>query len=349
MKISMVGLSLSSSWGNGHATTYRALVKGLLANGHTVDFYEREEPWYAAHRDLPDCDALHFYSTADALLCNWKSSLAGSDLVMIGSYVRETARLVEGLKRSAQGVLAYYDIDTPVTIAQLRNDRCEYLSRDLVPEFDLYLSFSGGTVLDELKSLGASRPVPFYCSVDPSVHAPKEMRRADDLGYLGTYSADRQAPLTRLLLEPATQWADGRFTVAGPQYPETVEWPVNVRHVPHLPPGEHSDFYCSQRFTLNLTRSDMRQMGYSPSVRLFEAACCGTPIISDYWPGLESFFDLDSEILVADGSADVLNYVRHLPEEQRESIGSAARRRVLAGHTGEQRARELESYLEAYG
>ncbi|MBN1237173.1 MAG: glycosyltransferase [Gammaproteobacteria bacterium] len=349
MKISMIGLSLSSSWGNGHATTYRSLIKGLLAHGHTVDFYEREEPWYAAHRDLPDCDALHFYSNADALLHDWRNSLSSADLVMIGSYVRETPRLLEGLKRNAQGVLAFYDIDTPVTVAQLRNDRCEYLSRDIVPEFDLYLSFSGGTVLDELKSLGASRPVPLYCSVDPDVHMPKDVPRDDDLGYLGTYSADRQAPLTELLLEPAAQWADGRFTVAGPQYPETVEWPSNVRHVSHVPPGEHASFYCSQRFTLNLTRSDMRQMGYSPSVRLFEAACCGTPIISDYWVGLDSFFDLENEILIADRSADVLKHVRHISEEERESIGAAARRRVLAQHTGERRARELESYLEAYG
>lgn len=348
MKITMIGLSLSSSWGNGHATTYRSLINGLRSHGHTVDFYEREEPWYAAHRDLPDCDSLHFYGSADELLHDHKSSLLSSDLVMIGSFVRETPRLISGLKRNAQGVLAFYDIDTPVTVAQLRLDRCEYLHRELMPEFDLYLSFSGGAVLDELRTLGAARPVPLYCSVDPQVHAPVDVECNDDLGYLGTYSADRQAPLTELLLEPAAKWADGRFTVAGPQYPETVEWPANVRHVAHVPPGQHATFYCSQRFTLNLTRSDMRQMGYSPSVRLFEAACCGTPIISDYWEGLDSFFDTEHEILVADRGADVLNYVQRLSEQERESIGAAARRRVLANHTGERRAEELESYLEAY-
>jgi spore maturation protein CgeB len=349
MKISMIGLSLSSSWGNGHATTYRSLMKALRRRGHVVDFFEREEPWYAAHRDLPDCESLHFYPTADELLHHWRGSIASSDLVVVGSFVRETATLVEQLKRNAQGVLAFYDIDTPVTVAQLRHDRCEYLQRELVPEFDLYLSFSGGAVLEELRALGATRPVPLYCSVDPEVHAPVEVPTSVDLGYLGTYSADRQGPLTQLLLNPAARWSNGRFTVAGPQYPDTTEWPVNVRHVAHLAPGEHANFYCSQRFTLNLTRSDMRAMGHSPSVRLFEAACCGTPIISDSWTGLDAFFSAaENEILVAEEGTDVLKYVQGIPEDERTQMGQAARQRVLAEHTGEQRVRELESYLEAY-
>jgi spore maturation protein CgeB len=348
MKISIIGLSLSSSWGNGHATTYRSLVKGLERRGHEVSFYERSETWYAAHRDLKRASYLHFYSTAAELLYEWREELAASDVIIIGSYVLESSTITRELKPSG-ALLAFYDIDTPVTIAQVRNDRCAYLERDLLPEFDLYLSFSGGTVLDELRSLGARRPVAFYCSVDPDVHGPLEVPTTIDLGYLGTWSEDRQAPLAQLLLEPARRWNGGRFAVAGPQYPDTDEWPQNVHHVSHLPPQEHAGFYCSQRFTLNLTRADMRRMGYSPSVRLFEAACCGTPIISDDWCGLEEVFRAGKEILIAHDGDEVLGYVRDMDEEERAAVGAAARSRVLASHTGEQRAAELEAHVGQFG
>lgn len=347
MKISIIGLSLSSSWGNGHATTYRSLINGLRRRGHDVSFYERTETWYSAHRDLGRCNYLHFYGTAAELLYEAGEEIRNSDLIIIGSYVLESSVIARGLKNGA--LLAFYDIDTPVTIAQVKKDRCAYLERDLLPEFDLYLSFSGGTVLDELRELGARRPVAFYCSVDPDVHVPLEVPTSIDLGYLGTWSEDRQAPLAELLLGPAQRWNDGRFAVAGPQYPDAEAWPPNVHHVPHLPPQEHAVFYCSQRFTLNLTRADMRRMGYSPSVRLFEAACCGTPIISDDWRGLDDVFRTGEEILIARNGDDVLGYVRDMDEDERAAIGAAARSRVLASHTGEQRAAELEAHVGSFG
>src|SRR5690606_30538665 len=113
------------------------------------------------------------------------------------------------------------------------------------------------------------------------------------------------------------------------------------------PPGEHAGFYCAQRFTLNVTRADMQRMGHSPSVRLFEAACCGIPVISDAWPGLEEFFRPGDEILVADGSDAVLAWLRGMPDDERRAIGDAARDRALSSHTGEKRAAELEAYIEA--
>jgi spore maturation protein CgeB len=343
MKIAIVGLSLSSSWGNGHATTYRSLVKALGRRGHQVAFFERRESWYAANQDY-ESEELCFYSSADELLQGHLSSLASADLVVVGSFVRDTDVLVEGLETRRQGVLAFYDIDTPVTVTGLVADACPYLTRELVPRFDLYLSFSGGTVLHAIEAMGAQRARPLYCSVDPDVHAPASRRPDLDLGYLGTYSADRQPALAELLLEPARQWRDGRFAVAGPQYPATESWPENVSHVAHLPAAKHAAFYCRQRFTLNVTRADMRRMGYSPSVRLFEAACCGTPVISDDWEGLDAFFEPGAEILVAAERDEVLDYVRRMPDDERRAIADAARRRVLTTHTGDQRARELEAY-----
>ena len=344
MKFSIVGLSLSSSWGNGHATTYRSLVKALRRRGHEVDFFERAEPWYGAHRDLPPCETLHFYTSIDELLHERRCSLTSSDLIIVGSFVKETEKLVKALRHGPEAPLAFYDLDAPATVAHLRHDGCEYLQRDLLPLFDLYLSASGGAVLDELRDLGANRPLPLYCSVDPEVHGPTDVPQTVDLGYIGKYSPDRQANMDELLLQPAATWSEGQFEVAGP-YPDTGQWPSNVRHVRHVPPGEHASFYCSQRFTLNLTRSGARQCGHSPSVRLFEAACCGTPVISDYWDGLDVIFDVGEEILTAEEGMDVLRHVRQIPEDERTAIGEAARRRVLKEHTGEQRAVELESYI----
>jgi spore maturation protein CgeB len=347
MKIAVIGLSLSSSWGNGHATTYRSLIKGLQQRGHDVAFYEREEPWYVAHRDLPECAWLHCYDSVSTLLYERREELTRSDVIMIGSYVRECSTLVRELRRNSTGILAFYDIDTPVTIAQLRDDRCEYLERGQLPEFDLYFSFSGGAALDELRTLGARRPAPLYCSVDPELHAPREVPNGIDLGYLGTWSEDRQAGVRQLLLEPAARWSDGRFAIAGPQYPDAEKWPANVHHVTHLPPREHADFYCSQRFTLNVTRADMRRMGHSPSVRLFEAASCGTPVISDYWTGLDDFFRIGEEIVVAGTSDEVLRFVRAMSDDDRAELARAARARVLSSHTGLTRAAELEERLKA--
>lgn len=345
MNFAFIGLTCSSSWGNGHATTYRSLLKGLRERGHEVAFYEREQPWYAAHRDVPECDFLHFYTHARELLHEHRRALAAADVVIIGSYVQETDTLVRGLQRSG-ALLAFYDIDTPVTLAALAHDRCEYLARELLPRFDLYLSFSGGAALDTLRALGARRPLPLYCSVDPATHGPVAVPNGVDLGYLGTWSKDRHDGVRRLLLEPASRWNGGRFVVAGAQYPDTVGWPENVAYVDHVAPGEHAGFYCSQRFTLNVTRADMRRMGHSPSVRLFEAACCGTPVISDAWPGLDTFFRVGEEILVAEGPEEILACLRGMPDDERRAIGQAARARALSSHTGRTRAAELEAYIE---
>ena len=345
VKIAIIGLSVSSSWGNGHATTYRSLIKGLKERGHDVLFFEREEPWYAENRDLPGSEWLHFYDSAASLLGEHRAEFRAADAIIIGSYVRESLLLTRELRRCATGLLAFYDIDTPVTIAGLREDCCEYLAREQLPEFDLYLSFSGGTVLDELKALGARNPVPLYCSVDPDLHGPREVPNGIDLGYLGTWSQDRHDSVKQLLLEPAARWSKGRFAIAGPQYPDADEWPGNVRHVPHLAPGDHAGFYCSQRFTLNVTRANMRRMGWSPSVRLFEAACCGTPVISDYWAGLDEFFRIGEEILVAASGDEVLDFVKEMSDGDRAALARAARKRVLSSHTGLTRAAELEEQL----
>jgi spore maturation protein CgeB len=248
----------------------------------------------------------------------------------------------------AQGVKAYYDIDTPVTLACLRDDSCDYLQASQVPEFDLMLSFTGGPTLQRLETeFGARCARALYCSVDVEQHRPASLRRDIDLGYLGTYSIDRQPALEELLNEPARRLNKRRFAVAGAQYPATIQWPKNVQRVEHMAPDRHSLFYSRQRFTLNLTRADMRRAGYSPSVRLFEAAACGTPIISDDWIGLEEVLTPGKEILLAHTAEDVTAYLQELSDADARRLAMAARERISTEHSSARRAAELESYLAA--
>ena len=351
MKIVILGLTITSSWGNGHATTFRGLVRGLARRGHDVLFLERDKPWYAGNRDLPapPFGRTHLYDDLASLEHRWAPAIRAADLVIVGSYVPDGIAVGRLVQRLARGLTAFYDIDTPVTLAALAQGRCDYLTPDLIRDFDLYLSFTGGPTLTELEArLGARSARALYCSADPEIYHPDPAAPPRwDLGYLGTYSPDRQPTVNALLAGPAAAWARGRFVVAGPQYPADTAWPANVERIEHLAPDRHRGFYCSQRFTLNVTRADMIRRGHSPSVRLFEAACCGVPIISDWWPGLDALFRPDTEILIARNGEDVLDILRSMPEGRRLAIADAARARVLAAHTGDHRAAELETYAHA--
>jgi spore maturation protein CgeB len=349
MKLVVLGLSLSSSWGNGHATTFRALLKAFAARGHDILFLERDVPWYASQRDLTDPDycTLAYYADLQQLE-DWVPQIAGADAVIVGSYVPEGVAVARFVQEHAEGVTAFYDIDTPVTLAKLARGDFEYLSPEVIPGYDVYLSFTGGPTLDLIEqSYGSPAARPLYCSVDPALYEPVETPKRWDLSYLGTYSPDRQPTLERLLIEPARQRPELRFAVAGPQYPDDIVWPANVERIEHCPPADHAAFYSASRFTLNVTRADMIAAGWSPSVRLFEAAACGTPIISDRWDGLDILFTDGAEILLADTAADVL---AALNGGDGIEIGAAARTRVLDGHTAAHRAEELEQHLtEAAG
>jgi spore maturation protein CgeB len=351
MRIVIFGLSITSSWGNGHATTYRALVRGLARLGHHVSFFERQQPWYAAHRDLPNPEfcTVTLYDNVAALDAHFGGSIP-ADLVIIGSYVPQGVSLAQWVLNHTHCPVAFYDIDTPVTLARLDRGHCTYLEPPLIPEFDLYLSFTGGPILQQLRRVyGARYVLPFYCSVDKEHYFPVETEQRYDLAYLGTYSADRQPKLEMLLNETARCWPQGRFCVAGAQYPDTLEWPANVTRIEHLAPSDHRQFYNEQRFALNVTRADMVTSGYSPSVRLFEAAACGVPIISDEWAGLGEFFTPEKEILIARSAAEALRYVRDLPATEARAIGARARQRVLEHHTGDHRARQLEACMRELG
>jgi spore maturation protein CgeB len=350
MNIVICGLSITSSWGNGHATTFRALAKALHRRKHRIVFFEKDQEWYGSNRDLPNpefCEVRLFDDWLDVLPAI-HHELENCDVAVVGSYFPDGVLAVQAVLESNAPVKAFYDIDTPITIANLRTGGTSYLQADQVAGFDLYFSFTGGPVLMELQSeFGARSAVPLYCSFDPEQYFPRGVyRRYEcDLSYMGTYAADRQAKLEKLFSSTATQLSDMKFLLAGPQYPSKLKWPENVRRIKHLSPRWHPHFYSSSRLTLNLTRKEMVTAGFSPSVRLFEAAACGATIVSDMWPGLDTFFRLGEEILVADDSTQVVDFLKHTNDSETRLVGERGRERVLAEHSSSRRAEEFEKQI----
>ncbi len=348
MNIVILGLSVTSSWGNGHATTYRSLIRGLAAAGHMVTFLERDVPWYASNRDEPNPYGATtiLYDTVDELIAISEAFIETADLVIVGSFVPDGVTIGKWVTSVARGLTAFYDIDTPITLAKLEEGNCDYLTPDLIGQYGLYLSFTGGPILKTIERQYRSPMARvLYCSVDTEQYVPVKQDYRWDLGYLGTWSADRQPSLDKFLMQPARLWREGRFAVAGPQYPDSIHWPVNVEREVHLSPRQHPDFYGSQRFTLNITRDAMKKAGYSPSVRLFEAGACAVPIISDWWEGLDTIFEPGHEVLLCRDSDDILRYLHDFSDTARVEIGYAARRRILAEHSPLRRAHQLEEYF----
>ncbi|HYE04679.1 MAG TPA: glycosyltransferase [Planctomycetota bacterium] len=349
LDIVILGLSITSSWGNGHATTYRGLMRELVRAGHRVTFLERDVPWYAQHRDLPcpPYGRTELYASLDDLAGRFAAEVRNADLVIVGSYVPAGVQVGRWVVATARGLTAFYDIDTPVTLAKLARGDHEYLEPALIARYDVYLSFTGGPTLARLeRDFGSPCARPLYCSVDPELYRPADGTPRCDLSYLGTYSPDRQPTLDRLLLEPARRRPRLRCVVAGPQYPDDIAWPANVVRRDHVPPGEHAAFYGDSRFTLNVTRGDMIAAGWSPSVRLFEAAACGVPVISDDWPGLGDFFVPGHEILIASDADEALAHLT-MRDADRRAIAARARAAVLARHTAADRAGELVEHVAA--
>jgi spore maturation protein CgeB len=347
LSIVIIGLTITSSWGNGHATTYRGLVRELCARGHSVLFLEKDVEWYASNRDLadPPYGKTRLYASTEELKDRYAEQVRAADLVIVGSYVNDGIAIGKWVCGIAEGATAFYDIDTPVTLSKLQRHQNDYLAADLISKYDLYLSFTGGPTLTVLEEkYGSPMARALYCSVDPEIYYPESGEIRWELGYMGTYSDDRQPALERLLLKPAEQLSNFRFVVAGPQYPEKICWPRNVERINHLSPRQHRSFYNAQRFTLNITRQDMVAAGYSPSVRIFEAAACGTPLISDYWKGIEEILKPNKEILIASSPEEAVHILQKFSEKEARAIGERARKRVLAEHTAAHRAEELVNY-----
>jgi spore maturation protein CgeB len=352
MKLVIFGLTISSSWGNGHATLWRGLCRALSRKGHRVVFFERDVPYYAMQRDLRELPGLdlRLYPDWEAILPEARREAADADVAMVTSYCPD-GRAASELVLSTSGPLSvFYDLDTPITLARLdRGEEVVYLPAEGLGGFDLVLSYTGGEALTALRErLGARRVAPLYGSVDPEAHCPSDPVPTfqGDFSYLGTYAADRQEALERLFLEPARRLPEKRFVIGGAQYPVDFPWGSNVFFVRHLPPVDHPAFFASSPLTLNVTRAAMAEMGYCPSGRLFEAAACGAAVLSDPWEGLERFFEPGREIFTA-GTTEEAIEVLSLPPEEIRKVARAARARTLAEHTAERRAEEMVAAFAA--
>jgi spore maturation protein CgeB len=351
MKIAIFGLTISSSWGNGHATLWRGLCKSLARLGHQVVFFERDVPYYAANRDwqsLP-LGELVLYSSWQSIARRAERELRDADAAIVTSYCPDALPAAAAIHAADHAISVFYDLDTPVTLARLQcGETVPYIGAEGLRDYDLVLSYTGGSALEELRScLGAQRVRPLYGHVDPEVHQPvaRSACYAADLSWLGTYAQDRQAMLEELFVEPARCCPQRKFLLAGAQYPQDFPWTDNVYFVRHLPPHEHAAFFSSSRLTLNVTREAMANMGWCPSGRLFEAAACGAAIISDEWSGLEEFYRPGAEILIGRTAADTIAALS-LDSRTLQRIGRAARERTLAEHTAAHRARQLTDMLQ---
>jgi spore maturation protein CgeB len=352
MKIVIFGLTISSSWGNGHATLWRGLCHALGRQGHRVTFFERNTPYYASNRDLYIVRGgeLVIYDDWADLLPRARRELADTDAAIVTSYCPDALSAADLIQSMSRPLAVFYDLDTPVTLSRLQHgEAVPYIGPGGLAEFDLVLSYTGGLAIETLRrDLGARHAIPLYGHVDPDVHRPvaSVSQYAADLSYLGTYSADRQDALKTLFIAAAQTQSDLRFLIGGAQYPQDFPWVSNIFFVRHLPPSEHPAFFSSSRLSLNVTRRPMAEMGWCPSGRLFEATACGAAVISDDWPGLDMFFAPGEEILVARNTEDVLAALQ-LSETELRRVANAGRARTLAEHTSAQRARELVAALES--
>jgi spore maturation protein CgeB len=351
VKIVIFGLTITSSWGNGHATLWRGLCKALIRMGHSIVFYERDVPYYASMRDLDHIPGgrLELYRAWHDIRTSASADVGDADVAMITSYCPDSLAAMDIVLAQGRARRVFYDLDTPVTLARLdAGERVHYIGPSGFRGFDLVLSYTGGRALDEFRArLGARYVAPLYGHVDPDLHCPSRRlpHYRADLSYLGTYSEDRQQMLEALLLVPAQLRPDRKFLIGGAQYPQNFPWCSNIYFVRHLPPAEHPAFFCSSRLTLNVTRGAMARMGWCPSGRLFEAAACGAPIISDVWDGLDSFFQRGEEIILAEDADDVLAALE-TGDQELCAMALRARERALEQHSSSRRAAELIQLLE---
>ena len=239
MRITVWGLTVSSSWGNGHATLWRGLIRALAEQGVHVTFVERDQPWYRSARDLHDVPGgeLFLYRDWDEVLAA-KRRLLDADALMVTSYCPDARAATALIAAEGRGRTLFYDLDTPVTLARLAaGEAVDYLPAAGLAMFDRTLSYTGGPALTALiERLGAQHAAPLYGHVDPATHRPVsrvELFRGD-LSYLGTFAADRQAAVDRLFLQPARAAPERRFVLGGSGYPADFPWTNNLYFMNHV-------------------------------------------------------------------------------------------------------------------
>jgi len=360
LKITIFGLTVSSTWGNGHATFYRAILRALARLGHSVTFYERDQSQFARHRDLPESEefGVRLYARWDAVRHAAVEEAKHSDVVLLGSHVPEGARIADAILALREPLRVFYEWDTPGTLERLTYGGLEYLRALQLPDFDLILSRTGGSSLSALEmDYGARMALPLFPCVDPEqfFRLPARPQLRCELSYVDGYSLEKQVQLESMVIAAAKQRPSWKFLLAGPPRPAGLAWPKrgqggskfpkNVRRVESMTREDRPALYSSSRLTLNLSGKAAAEWGFCPSSQLFEAAACGTPLLTTGFAGLESFFEPGVELLVAADAVDVIAGM----ERSDASLASMARRaheRTLDEHTGYHRALAMVAAFE---
>ncbi|WP_114783745.1 CgeB family protein [Botryobacter ruber] len=353
LKVAFFGSSLVSAYWNGAATYYRGIVRALHERGHQVTFYEPDAYDRQQNRDMPDPDwaTVVVYEATEEAVHRCLAQAAEADMVVKASGVGVFDELLERevLKlQTDDRLVVFWDVDAPATLDRVHHNPQDQFHQ-LIPQYDMVLTYGGGQpVIDAYEALGAKKCVPVYNALDTATHfpVPPEERFACDLAFLGNRLPDRESRVEEFFLKPAAATPDKTFIIGGSGWGDKPMTP-NVKYVGHVYTKDHNAFNCTPKAVLNISRESMARYGFSPATRVFEAAGAGACIITDFWEGIDFFFDPGKEILVAKNGDEVANIMANLTEEEAKRIGEAAYKKVLSEHTYNHRAEQLEQLLYA--
>jgi spore maturation protein CgeB len=354
MKIAFYGSSLVSSYWNGAATYYRGILKALHAHGYAITFYEPDAFDRQQHRDIdppPYAKSVVYPATIDAMNAVLAEAAEADIVVKANGVGVFDAELLAGILRHARpdALKIFWDVDAAATLDEMRADASHPVLQAL-PALDMVLTYGGGPpVIEAYTGFGAARCIPVYNALDPDTHhpVPRDARFACDLAFLGNRLPDREARVEEFFLRPAARLPDQSFLIGGNGW-ESKAMPANVRHRGHVYTAEHNAFNCTPRAVLNVARDSMAHIGFSPATRVFEAAGAAACLITDAWEGIEQFLVPDREVLVARDGQDVVDHLAALTPARAEAIGAAARARVLAEHTYDLRAEQVDALFQAH-
>lgn len=353
MNIAFFGSSLLSAYWNGAATYYRGMIRALSERGHSVTFYEPDAYERQAHRDIepPSWARSVVYANSLDAMGRALDDARGADVLIKASGVGVfDSELEAGVlaHKSGSNLVLFWDVDAPATLERVQQSPDDAF-RALIPRYDAILTYGGGApVSDAYAALGARECVPIYNALDPSTHFPAapDERFEAALGFLGNRLPDREARVEEFFWKAARQCPEQVLVLGGAGW-DDHERPPNVHYLGHVYTRDHNAFHATPRLALNISRDSMARFGFSPATRVFEATGAGACLVSDWWEGIEQFFEPNSEILVARSGEEVSAFVRELSEERAREIGQAALKRALAEHTYAQRAARFEAAIGA--
>ncbi len=352
LKIAFFGSSLVSAYWNGAATYYRGIIKAMYDRGHQITFYEPDAYDRQKNRDIadPEWAAVKVYKANENSIFKMLADTDSADVIIKASGVGVFDELLEAsvvnIKKPNQ-LVVFWDVDAPATLDRVQSNPDDQFN-ELIPKYDFICTYGGGEpVRKAYKYLGAKECYPIYNALDPSTHFPvnSDSNFECDLGFLGNRLPDRELRVESFFLNVASKVPYKKFMLGGSGWQDKKISP-NIKYIGHVYTKDHNAFNCSPRAVLNISRESMARYGFSPATRVFEAAGAGACIITDYWEGIETFFEPGKEILVAKNGDEVAEHLNNLTEDKSKQIGNAAYKRALAEHTYAHRAKLLESILE---